>query len=188
MNYGLTCEVVLKTTNVLCGVNLNTTIDTAYIANASCNTVLHNGKMRCLTWRQRHISDGQSVAVLFSCGKMTVTGNRTIHSAIKNCRKFCRLIQKFGFDVNIGQIKILAISVCAKFPNDIKPDIPWICANYGGQYEPELHNACKVKLNRINVQVFASGSLNITGLQNTSTSKETLKSFIYDIVIHGKQA
>ncbi len=161
-------------------------MDLHHICNVFGNCVLHNGKMKCLTWRHRKISGGKAVAVLFGNGKMTVTGNRTIYEAFKNCRKFVRLLQNHYWNVKLNHIKILAISVSTKFPNNIKPCMEYICANYGGVYEPELHNACNVRLKNTCVHVFPSGSINVTGLPNRRKDRYRLRKFIYNAVINGR--
>ncbi len=173
---------------MLCGVELNTVMDLQSICYSTCNSILHEGKMKCLTWRHGKIGLGKSVAVLFSNGRMTVNGNANIPAALKNCRQFARLFQKLGYEVQFKAISILSISVCTKFPYNIKPNIEYICRVYGGEYEPELHNACQVKLKQMCVFVFPSGSINATGLSNTIEARNMLKSFINDIVIHGYQS
>ena len=188
MNSGLTCEVMIRITNVLCGVELNTHMDLKSICYTTCNSILHQGKMKCLTWRHRKIGGGKSVAVLFSNGCMTVNGNANIPAAKRNCRQFARLFQRLGYDVKFKMISILSISVCAKFPFNIKPNIEYICRVYGGEYEPELHNACQVSLNQMCVFVFPSGSINATGLRNTNEARNILKSFIHDIIMHGYES
>ena len=185
VNYGLTCEVEIRATNILCAADLGCPMNLTDIADKLPNTIFDPSKMQCVTMRHRRIGDGRCVALIFSSGYMSVNGSRSVSEAKCNLRRFARLLQKIGYGVKLTCIKIQSISAFARLPETIKPNLDYVIKNLGGSYEPELINAVCLQVDGMCMLVFHSGGIVLTGLRFGRGHRDLVHRIVNNIVMNG---
>ncbi len=186
--YGLTCEVEINTTNVLCAGMLGCHIGLNNVAQKLPNVVYNPKKMSCLTLRHRKIGKGKCAAVLFRTGYLSVNGSITVEEAKTNFRKFARLIQRLGYPVTLSKINIQCISAVARLPKFLAPNMKHAVKRLGATYEPELNNSACIKRAGVCLLLFSSGALVITGLKLGRGHRKELQRLIKSIVYNCKKS
>ena len=188
VNYGLTSEVHIISTNVLCAGKLHCRVDLTHIAKRLPNVTYNPKQMSCATLRHRKIGKASCVAVLFASGHMSVNGSKNTTQAKVNFRCFARLIQKLGYPVRLETIRVLSISATARLPYFVIPDIKYAVRELGAVYEPEIHNSACLKVKGMSLLIFHSGSLVVTGLRFGQSHRKLLHRIINNLIHNGKEA
>ena len=134
-------------------------------------------------WRHKKIGFGRAVAIIFESGYISLNGSKSVTEARCNMRQFLRILQKMGYEIRLCSIKIQAISACCTIPPRVKVNINDLVSYLGGEYEPEILQACVFKREGVSFVVFPSGSVLITGIRNTFHSLCMVKHVIRDVVI-----
>ncbi len=185
-NFGLTSEVEIKTSNVVCAADLGCQFDLLYIAKSASNVTYNPCKITCAIIRNRKIGLGKCVALIFRRGYICVNGNSNVRDARKHLRQFARLLQKkWGYGVTLNTIHILSMSAFAHLPKICKPDMDYVVKCLGGQYEPELMNSACIKKNGLCMLVFHSGGLVFTVLKFGKGHRKLVHSLIDTIIMNG---
>ena len=86
------------------------------------------------------IREPKTTALIFSSGKMVVTGAKSEDDSRLASRKYARIVQKLGFDAKFSEFKIQNIvgSCDVKFPIRLEG----LAYSHGSfsSYEPEVHS------------------------------------------------
>ncbi len=188
MFYGLTCEVEINTTNVLCAGMLGCAVDLKKLAGKMANVVYNPKKMSCLTMKHRKIGRGRCAAVLFRTGYLSVNGSETVREARINFRQFARLIQRQGYPVSLCKIDIQCISAVARLPKFLKPNMKHAVKRLGASYEPEISNSACIKSLGVCLLLFASGGMVITGIKLGRGHRKVVRKIIKSIVYNCKKS
>lgn len=111
----------------------------------------------------------KTTCLIFSNGKIVVTGAKSEELAKLAARKYGRILQKIGYEVKFKEFTVhnVVASCDVKFPIRIE-GLAYSHANFSS-YEPELFPALIYRLIKPKVVflIFCSGKIVITGAKNT---------------------
>ncbi|XP_014249253.1 TATA-box-binding protein 2-like [Cimex lectularius] len=162
-----------KIQNVVCTVNLDCNLDLQKINFRTRNSE-YNPKRFCGVVMR--LVNPRSTALIFSSGKIVVTGVKHEEHAVLACRKYARIIQKLGFPVKFINFKIHnMVATCdLRFPLRLE-NLHQIHGQFSS-YEPELFPALIYRMvkPRIVILIFVNGKLVVTGAKNRSDIHEGL--------------
>ncbi|KAI6192807.1 Transcription factor TFIID [Aphelenchoides fujianensis] len=148
--------------NVVSTVNLGVPLDLKKIALHSRNAEYNPKRFSAVVMR---IREPRTTALLFSSGKIVVTGAKSENQSRLASRKFARIVQKLGFDAKFTEFKVQNIvgSCDVKFALRLE-GIALTHAQFS-TYEPELFPGLVYRMvkPRVVLLVFASGKVVITG-------------------------
>ncbi|GMY05707.1 TATA-box-binding protein-like [Fagus crenata] len=166
--------------NVVASMDLGCNLDLKKIALKARNTEYNPKRFSAVTMR---IRDPKTTALIFSSGKMVVTGAKSEDAANKAARKYARIIQKLEFPTTLKNFKIqnIVASCDIKFPIRLESIVErhavFTC------YEPELFPGLvyRMKQPKVVLLIFVSGKIVITGAKKR---EDTYKAFenIYPVL------
>uniref|UniRef100_A0A0A9W4W0 TATA-box-binding protein n=2 Tax=Lygus hesperus TaxID=30085 RepID=A0A0A9W4W0_LYGHE len=160
--------------NVVCTVNLCCPLDLAKV-NFHTRNSEYNPKRFCGVVMR--LVNPRCTALIFSSGKIVVTGVRHEQNAVLACRKYARIIQKIGFPVKFTDFKIHnMVATCdLRFPLRLE-NFHQIHGQFSS-YEPELFPALIYRMikPRIVILIFVNGKLVITGAKSRTDIHEGLE-------------
>ena len=106
-------EITPNIQNVVCTVNLGVQLDLKRIALKARNAEYNPRRFAAVIMR---IRDPKTTALIFSSGKMVVTGAKSEEAAKTSCKKYTRIIQRLGY----GYAKFLEfkIQISTSFPTN----------------------------------------------------------------------
>lgn len=163
--------------NVVCTVNLGCQLDLQRVNFRTRNSE-YNPKRFCGVVMR--LMNPRSTALIFSSGKIVVTGVRHEQNAVLACRKYARILQKIGFQVKFLDFKIHnMIATCdLRFPLRLE-NLHQIHGQFSS-YEPELFPALIYRMikPRIVVLIFVNGKLIVTGAKNRGEIHEGLEQML----------
>ena len=151
----------MRITNIVCGANLNCRLDLEQIARKSIYVIYNPKKFNGLIWRHRKIP---CTCLVFQSGKIVCPGIKQ-NSHIKSCvRKYARLIQTLGYDVNLTHVKFITSSAF----HDLRRSVDYfnIVKYLNGLLEPEIFHAVTIKRGKVHFIVYKSGKVIITGIRS----------------------
>ncbi|KAJ3290164.1 putative TATA-binding protein 2 [Rhizoclosmatium globosum] len=148
--------------NVVATVNLDVKLDLKTIALRARNAEYNPKRFAAVIMR---IRDPKTTALIFSSGKMVITGAKSEDLSRLAARKYARIIQKLGFAAKFTDFKIQNIvgSCDVKFPIRLEG----LAYSHGdfSSYEPELFPGLIYRMEKpkIVLLVFVSGKIVLTG-------------------------
>uniref|UniRef100_A0A1B6IS01 TATA-box-binding protein n=2 Tax=Homalodisca TaxID=139475 RepID=A0A1B6IS01_9HEMI len=164
---------VLTVQNLVCTVNLDCPLDLKMINFRTRNSEYNPSRFCGVVMRLR---DPRATALIFSSGKIVVTGTKHEASAHLATRKFARIIQKLGFKVKFLDFKIHnMVSTCdLRFPIRLE-NLNQMHGQFSS-YEPELFPALIYRMvkPRVVLLIFVNGKLVITGAKTREETQEAL--------------
>uniref|UniRef100_A0A915CUP2 TATA-box-binding protein n=1 Tax=Ditylenchus dipsaci TaxID=166011 RepID=A0A915CUP2_9BILA len=166
--------------NIVSTCNLGTALNLQHLATHARNAEYNPKRFAAVIMR---IRDPRTTALIFSSGKMVVTGAKSEDASRLAARKYARIVQKLGFSVKFMDFKLQNIvgSVDVKFA--IQLEGLFITHNQFCTYEPELFPGLvyRMVVPRVVLLIFVSGKIVITGAK---TRDDIDKAFgqIYPIV------
>ena len=171
-----TLEKSMHFTNTVAVMDLSTRIDLRKVAGAMTSVVYDPVKFNGLIWRHKRIA---ATALLFSTGKIVVSGPSTVKLAHKSARQYARLLQKQGFPVQPRAFKITTRSAV----HTLAGTIPYseIVGMLGGAHEPEIFHAATLKRGRINFIVYKSGKVVITGIKGGNEVSDIVRPTLLEL-------
>ena len=129
------------------------------------------------------IREPKTTALIFSSGKMVVTGAKDETQARNAARKFTRIIQKIDFPAKFSDFKIqnLVASVDVKFPIRLEG----LAQNHFtfSSYEPEVFPGLIYRMMnpKVALLIFVSGKLVLTGARTRDDIKRAYEK-IYPVL------
>uniref|UniRef100_A0A914Z3C0 TATA-box-binding protein n=1 Tax=Panagrolaimus superbus TaxID=310955 RepID=A0A914Z3C0_9BILA len=166
--------------NIVSTCNVGTQLDLKKIAMHARNAEYNPKRFSAVVMR---IRDPRTTALIFSSGKMVVTGAKSEDASRLAARKYARIIQKLGFSVHFSDFKIqnLVGSVDVHFA--IQLEGLCITHNQFSSYEPELFPGLIYRMvkPRVVILIFVSGKIVITGAKTREEIGEAFEQ-IYPIV------
>lgn len=158
--YAKFCSVSFQ--NVVATVNLECTLDLKQIALQARNAEYNPKRFAAVIMR---IREPKSTALIFASGKMVCTGARSEQDARLAARKYARILQKIGFNVQFKEFKVqnMVGSCDVRFPirlEGLASAHAVFCS-----YEPELFPGLIYRMQqpKIVLLVFVSGKVVLTG-------------------------
>ena len=151
-------------TNVVACTSLHCDIDLKKLVLSQSNIVYNPRSFSSVMWRSKKIG---GLCMVFANGRMMVNGKvKTVKQCKKRVRQYARMLQKSGWNVRLGTIRIATISASFKLETEI--NFPDIVNQYGGCYEPERFPANMFTKDTVHFSVFGSGTVLMTGLKKES--------------------
>ncbi|AFP65589.1 TATA binding protein of transcription factor IID (nucleomorph) [Chroomonas mesostigmatica CCMP1168] len=156
-------QIIPDIQNVVSTVNLGIQLDLKRIALKTRNAEYNPRRFAAVVMR---IRDPKTTALIFSSGKMVITGAKSEETAKLGGKKYARIIQKIGY----GHIKFLDFKIqnivasCdTKFP--IRLESLAHAHNQFCSYEPELFPGLIYRMisPKVVLLIFVSGKLVLTG-------------------------
>lgn len=161
--------------------NLQCKLDLAHITTHARN-VEYNP--RRFTGAILRVREPRSTVLLFTTGKMVVTGTKSEDDARTVARKVAKITQKLGFPVSFTEFKVqnMVATGDTGFPirlEGLAAEQRSVCS-----YEPELFPGLiyRMPAPRVVVLIFVSGKIVITGARTRSTilqATETIYPLLY---------
>lgn len=149
--------------NIVSTVNLGTRLDLKEIVLRARNTEYNPKRFAAVIMR---IRDPKTTALIFSSGKMVVTGAKSEESSRLAARKYAKTINKIGFDVKFHDFKIQNIvgSCDVGFPINLD-ELALSEHSRFCTYEPELFPGLIYRMQspKVVLLIFVSGKLVVTG-------------------------
>lgn len=162
--------------NVICSFHLRSDIDLKAVAFKARNAEYNPRKVNAVVLRFR---SPRSTALVYSNGKVMVTGSRSESEALISCKKVSKIIYKIGNE-NVRfsnfQIENIVASTDVRFP--VRLEGMAYEHRQSCSYEPELFPGLVYRLlePKISLLVFVSGKVVITGGRNRSDIITAFKS------------
>ncbi|KAL1139432.1 hypothetical protein AAG570_006416, partial [Ranatra chinensis] len=163
--------------NVVCTLNVDCPLDLAKINFRTRNSE-YNPKRFCgVVMRLR---EPRATALIFSSGKIVVTGARHEQNAVLACRKFARILQKIGFPVRFTKFTIHnMVATCdLRFPIKLE-NLNQVHGQFSS-YEPELFPALIYRMikPRIVLLIFVNGKVVVTGAKSREQIHDGLENLL----------
>jgi len=156
-------EIIPNIQNVVSTVNLGIQLDLKRIALRARNAEYNPRRFAAVIMR---IRDPKTTALIFSSGKMVITGAKSEEEAKTSCKKYTRIIQRLGY----GHAKFLdfriqnIVASCdIRFP--IRLESLAHAHNQFCSYEPELFPGLIYRMisPKVVLLIFVSGKIVLTG-------------------------
>jgi len=148
--------------NIVATVNLDCRLDLKTIALHARNAEYNPKRFAAVIMR---IREPKTTALIFSSGKMVVTGAKSEDDSKLASRKYARIVQKLGFTAKFTEFKIQNIvgSCDVKFP--IRLEGLAYAHGHFSSYEPELFPGLIYRMvkPKIVLLIFVSGKIVLTG-------------------------
>jgi transcription initiation factor TFIID TATA-box-binding protein len=148
--------------NVVATVNLRISIDLRTLALSARNAEYNPKKFAAVIMRVR---EPRCTALVFSTGKMVITGAKSEDAARRGARKFAAIIRKIGFQPKFGEFKVqnMVATSDAGFPIRLEA-LVYAHAKFSS-YEPELFPGLiyRLVIPKTVLLLFVSGRMVLTG-------------------------
>lgn len=155
--------IVPAVQNVVSTINLGVQLDLKRIAMSARNAEYNPKRFAAVIMR---IRDPKTTALIFSSGKLVVTGAKSEEASKHAARKYARIIQKLGFsNVRFTEFKVqnIVASCDVKFPIRLE-GLSHAHSNFCN-YEPEIFPGLIYRMisPKIVLLIFVSGKVVLTG-------------------------
>ncbi|KAF0987873.1 hypothetical protein HZS_8113 [Henneguya salminicola] len=157
--------------NIVSTIDLSCKVDLRTIALHARNAEYNPRRFAAVVIR---IREPRTTALVFSSGKLVITGSRTEHEARLAARKYARIVQKLGFPAIFSNFRIqnIVASCDVNFPIRLEG----ILIEHGQfcSYEPELFPGLIYRMvkPRVVLLIFVSGKVVLTGAKVRSEIME----------------
>lgn len=148
--------------NVVATVNLRIPIDLKKVALSARNAEYNPKKFAAVIMR---IREPRCTGLIFSTGKMVVTGAKSESQARLGARKFAAIVKKLGYSPKFTEFKVQNMVATADVGFPVKLEALTYAHAKFSSYEPELFPGLVYRLvnPKTVLLVFVSGRLVITG-------------------------
>jgi transcription initiation factor TFIID TATA-box-binding protein len=167
--------------NVICSFNLRSEIDMKTVAFKARNAEYNPRKVNAVVLRFR---SPRSTALVYSNGKVMVTGSRSEDDARLACKKAAKIVSKCSHpDVRFADFKIENIVASTDVRYPIRLEGLAYEHRASCSYEPELFPGVVYRLlePKVSLLIFVSGKVVITGGRNREDIVTAFKS-IYPVL------
>ncbi|CAH2016075.1 unnamed protein product [Acanthoscelides obtectus] len=166
--------------NCVATVDLHTKLNLSIINARTRNSEYNPSRFHGVVMRLR---EPRTTALVFQSGKIVCTGSRNEPDALLAAKKFAKIIQRLGFNVQFANFKIQnLVSTCdLRFP--IKLENLNMMHGQFSSYEPELFPGLVYRMlkPRMALLIFVNGKIVFTGGKSRQELKEALDN-IYPIL------
>jgi len=167
MNLDINEKVYPTIQNVVATIDLECKLDLRKIANKCRNCEYNPRRFSAVIMR---IRNPKTTALIFSSGKVVVTGAKSEQLAKQGARKYARIIQRTGFEVKWGEFKIQNVVGSCDLGFPIR--LEGIAKSHQKEisYEPELFPGLIYRLKdpKVVSLVFVTGKVVFTGAKSST--------------------
>lgn len=156
-------EITPNIQNVVCTVNLGVQLDLKRIALKARNAEYNPRRFAAVIMR---IRDPKTTALIFSSGKMVITGAKSEEAAKTSSKKYTRIIQRLGYGyAKFLEFRIQNIVASCDIHFPVRLESLAHAHNQFCSYEPELFPGLIYRMitPKVVLLVFVSGKLVLTG-------------------------
>jgi transcription initiation factor TFIID TATA-box-binding protein len=180
-------DVEVRLQNVVASVNLLCPLDLRHIAMRARNAEYNPQRFAAVIMR---IRDPRTTALIFSSGKVVITGARSEEDARLAARKYAKIVRKLGYaDVKLADFELhnLVASADVRFPIRLEA-LAHAHSNYA-HYEPELFPGLVYRMlePRLALLIFVSGKVVITGAKSRDDLNEAFQR-LYPVLCQFRKA
>ena len=172
--------------NVISTFNLDCKLDLPKIQKKARNTEYHPKRFAALVMR---IKTPQTTALIFSSGKVVVTGAKNEKESKLSCKKFARIIKKLDFPAQFKDFKIQNIVASCEVGYKVSLE-NLVSSEHANscRYEPELFPGLIYKMiePKVTLLIFVSGKIVITGAKDKNGVFQAFKN-ISPVLINFKK-
>lgn len=171
----------IKLQNVVATVNLGTRLDLDTITQTARNAEYNPKRFQSVIMR---IREPRTTALIFSSGKMIVTGAKTTDDSITASKKYTAIIQKVGFPAKFSQYKIQNMTASCDVGFPIRLEGLVYAHSSKATYEPELFPGLVYRMidPKVVLLIFVSGNIVITGAKSTEIVQQAIEN-IFPLLI-----
>jgi transcription initiation factor TFIID TATA-box-binding protein len=178
--------LLIRIQNISSTANLGVRLDLKKIALKCRNTEFNPRRFGAVIMRLR---EPRATALLFSSGKMCITGVKSVHNASLASKKFAMIVEKVGFkpqDAVDFKVQNLVGTADVGFPIRLEGLV--YAHSAFASYEPELFPGLIYRLvnPRVVFLIFVSGKIVITGAKKESDLSAALTK-IYPVLLEFKK-
>lgn len=180
-------KLLIRIQNIASTANLGVRLDLKKIALKCRNTEFNPRRFGAVIMRLR---EPRATALIFSSGKMVVTGVKSTHNATLAAKKFAYIVERVGFQPSdIIDFKVQNIVGTADCGFPIRLEGLVYAHSAFASYEPELFPGLIYRLvsPRVVFLIFVSGKVVITGAKKESDLSTALTK-IYPVLVEFKKA
>lgn len=180
-------EITPNIQNVVCTVNLGVQLDLKRIALKARNAEYNPRRFAAVIMR---IRDPKTTALIFSSGKMVITGAKSEEAAKTSCKKYTRIIQRLGYGyAKFLEFKIQNIVASCDIHFPVRLESLAHAHNQFCSYEPELFPGLIYRMitPKVVLLVFVSGKLVLTGAKKRNDIYQAFNN-IYAVLCLFKKA
>ena len=179
-------KLLIRIQNIASTANLGVRLDLKIIALKCRNTEFNPRRFGAVIMRLR---EPRATALIFSSGKMVVTGVKSTHNATLAAKKFAYIVERVGFQPSdIIDFKVQNIVGTADCGFPIRLEGLVYAHSAFASYEPELFPGLIYRLvsPRVVFLIFVSGKVVITGAKMESDLSNALTK-IYPVLVEFKK-
>jgi len=172
------CDPSIK--NIVATINLGIRIKLEILAKKCKNTEYNPKRFSAAVIR---IKEPRSTALVFTTGKMVVTGSKTVEESKAAARTFAKLVRRCGFEATFKEFRVQNMVSVAEVNFPIRLEALQIQHENFCHYEPEVFPGAIYRLMRPKVVllIFVSGRIVITGARGKEDTKKAFDS-IYPVL------
>jgi transcription initiation factor TFIID TATA-box-binding protein len=164
--------------NIMATANLGCTLNLYLIASKAINVEYNPDRFNPVIMR---LKKPKTTALIFTSGKIVVSGAKCETDSKIATRRFARIIQKLGYpEVKLTNFKMTNFVASAKL--DFKPNFPKFCKQQKKfiDYEPELFPGVFHR-DRVTLIIFTSGKIILTNAKSRRQIEEAYFNFLKGI-------
>ena len=163
-----------QTKNVVATLDVLCRLDLKEIVTKSRNSEYNPKRFAAVIMR---IREPKSTALIFSSGKLVITGAKTVADALISTRKYVRILQKLEFPAKWGQWKIVNVVGCCGLGFPVRLESLAHFNSSCCSYEPELFPGLiyRVKKPKVTMLIFVSGKIIVTGAKSKDEIDNSFK-------------
>lgn len=179
----MTAEIIIQ--NIVNTVDVKCVLDLRVISLKACNVEYKPNRFAALIMR---IRNPRTTALIFSSGKLVITGAKSEKDSLNASKRFVRILKKLGFPVSFNYFKIQNVVGSINLGFNVSLEGLNIGHENFTTYEPELFPGLiyRVVGQSVVILIFHSGKMIITGARKKEEIYEAFEN-IYSVVKHFKK-
>ena len=182
-------ELQPKINNIISSVNLGCALNLKNISQKFKNAEYNINKTSTIILKSKN---SKIIGTLFSDGKMICSGGKTAKEAKIACNKFCKIVKKLGYKVELKDFKIqnIIISYDVQFKillRELYNKLSNLLNNNYVKYNNEMFPSVIIYIDeyKIYITIFESGKVILSGGKKRKDIEDVFRN-IYPILIESK--
>mmetsp|Transcript_15902 Transcript_15902/g.25218 ORF Transcript_15902/g.25218 Transcript_15902/m.25218 type:complete len:241 (-) Transcript_15902:214-936(-) len=175
-----------QTKNVVATMHVKCKLDLKEIMTKSRNSEYNPKRFAAVIMR---IRQPKSTALIFSSGKIVITGAKTTDDAFISARKYVRILQKLEFPAKFTDYKVVNIVACCSVRFSIRLESLAHFKPQNASYEPELFPGLIYRMSqpKVVILIFVSGKIVLTGAKSKQEIDQSFRRLWPILQKFGKQ-
>ena len=166
-------------TNTVLKANLGCVFNLEELSRSLANVSYNKHKFSALVWRHKKI---EGCILINKSGVCIQNGCPNVARGKKSVRRFARLLQKHGYDVNLKYIQVITQSALVDMQQRL--DFNILNDYMGATYNPDIFNASCFYKHRTHFTCFHTGKIVLTGLNARNIQAIVLPTLLELAALH----